>query len=335
LLDINGILLSLVFLPGTERIMHNINKIKNKAKVTTTLLSLATILVVAGVSTSLTATTTSLSQSASAQRFIDQESNFAVEPKAPMAVSSDGNNVYIVWWTNKSENWEVMFRASNDGGQTFDDKINLSNSSDAESQNAEIVAAGEDSVFVSWWETSPETGSSESVLRVSNDAGQTFGPVIMPSMNGTISSTATGNTVTTTVTEGGAGGEQQQCQLDIITNEETFEVGEPVTITVTNSGDEALEFPNSMLGLEIKNRDTGETYPLFSAQVITTLEPRESRTFEFSYEELVSEIGTGTIDTSVSSSGNECSASTAFTLAAGSEPNSLTANSTNANSTNT
>ena len=42
-----------------------------------------------------------------------------------MAVSEDGNNVYIVWWTNKSENWEVMFRASNDGGATFGDKINL------------------------------------------------------------------------------------------------------------------------------------------------------------------------------------------------------------------
>jgi transcription elongation GreA/GreB family factor len=66
-----------------------------------------------------------------------------------MAVSQDGNNVYIIWWSNKSENWEVMFRASNDGGATFGEKINLSNSSDAESQNAEIVAAGENNVFVS------------------------------------------------------------------------------------------------------------------------------------------------------------------------------------------
>jgi hypothetical protein len=155
----------------------------------------------------------------------------------------------------------------------------------------------------------------------------------MLGVNGTIS-TATGNTTTTTATEGGAGGEQQQCQLEIITNEETFEVEEPVTITVTNGGDEALEFPNSMLGLEIENRDTGETYSLFSAQVITTLEPGESRTFEFTYEELVSEIGTGTIEASVSSS-DGCSASTTFTLAAGSESNSLAANSTNMNSTNT
>jgi hypothetical protein len=76
------------------------------------------------------------------------------EPKAPMAVSEDGNNVYVVWCTNKSENWEVMFRASNDGGQTFGDRINLSNSTDAESRNTEIAAAGENNVYVTWWETS-------------------------------------------------------------------------------------------------------------------------------------------------------------------------------------
>jgi hypothetical protein len=256
------------------------------------------------------ASLTTLAQSTSAQSFIDSESDLRAEPKAPMAVSQDGNNVYIVWWTNKSENWEIMFRASNDGGQTFGDKINLSNSSDAESQNAEIVAAG-NNVYVSWWETSPETGSSESVFRVSTDAGQTFGPMIMLGVNGTI--TTTGNTTTTTATEGGAGEEQQQCQLEIMTNEETFEVGESVTINVTNGGDEALEFPNSVLGLEIENRDTGEAYPLFSAQVITTLEPGESRTFEFTYEELVSEIGTGTIEASVSSV-DGCSTSTTFTL---------------------
>ena len=42
-----------------------------------------------------------------------------------MAVSQDGNNVYVIWWTNKSENWEVMFRASNDGGHTFGPLIML------------------------------------------------------------------------------------------------------------------------------------------------------------------------------------------------------------------
>jgi hypothetical protein len=131
--------------------------------------------------------------------------------------------------------------------------------------------------------------------------------------NGRNATTAATTTTTTAATEAGGGGEQQQCQLGITTNEETFEVGEPATINVTNGSDEALEFPNSMLGLEIENRDTGETYSLFSAQVITTLEPGESRTFEFAYEELVSEIGTGTIEARVG--GDGCSASTAFTLA--------------------
>ncbi len=119
------------------------------------------------------------------------------EPKAPMAASQDGNNVYIVWWTNRSGNWEVMFRASNDGGQTFGDRINLSNTPDTQSQTAEILAVGNNSVFVTWWESSPETGSSESVLRVSTDGGQTFGPVISLGTNGTITTTTDGGNSTT------------------------------------------------------------------------------------------------------------------------------------------
>lgn len=107
------------------------------------------------------------------------------EPKAPMVAS--GENLYIVWWTNKSGNWEVMFRASNDAGQTIGDKINLSNSSNSDSQNAEIVASG-NNVFVSWWETStdPANKTSESVLRISNDNGNTFGPILMLGNNGTL-----------------------------------------------------------------------------------------------------------------------------------------------------
>jgi hypothetical protein len=113
----------------------------------------------------------------------------------------------------------------------------------------------------------------------------------------------------------GGGEEQRQCQLEITTDEETYESGDTVTITVTNHGDETLEFSNSVLGLEIQNLDTDEMYPLISAQVITTLEPGESKASGFTYEELVSEIDTGTIEARV---GGECSASTTFTLAEGS-----------------
>ena len=134
----------------------------------------------------------------SAQAYIDP-TTFR-EPKAPMAASQDGNNVYVVWWTNRSGNWEVMFRASNDSGQTFGDKINLSNSPDTQSQTAEILAVGDNNVYVTWWELNENVHphTNESVMRVSTDAGQTFGPVINLGTNGTISTSGGGNSTTTT-----------------------------------------------------------------------------------------------------------------------------------------
>jgi hypothetical protein len=96
-----------------------------------------------------------------------------------------------------------MFRASNDGGQTFGDKINLSNSPDTQSQTAEILAVGNNTVYVTWWELNENVHphTNESVMRVSTDNGQTFGPVINLGTNGTITTTATnGNNTTTTTT---------------------------------------------------------------------------------------------------------------------------------------
>ena len=100
---------------------------------------------------------------------------------APIATS--GNNAYITWWSNKTGNEEVMFRASTDNGATFGDKINLSNTTAADSDDAEIAASG-DSVYVTWWERN-ET-SDTPVARVSNNNGATFGPMLMLATNGTI-----------------------------------------------------------------------------------------------------------------------------------------------------
>jgi hypothetical protein len=80
-----------------------------------------------------------------------------------------------------------MFRASNDAGATFGDKINLSNTTDADSWRVEIDGEG-DNVIVSWWETNQT--SDIPVARISTDAGETFGPMIRLGMNGTIDSTA-------------------------------------------------------------------------------------------------------------------------------------------------
>ncbi len=76
-----------------------------------------------------------------------------------------------------------MFRASTVGGSTFQDKINLSNTTDADSTRAEIDSDA-DSVVVTWWETNQT--SDTPVMRVSTDNGATFGPVLKPGTNGTI-----------------------------------------------------------------------------------------------------------------------------------------------------
>ncbi len=101
--------------------------------------------------------------------------------EAPI-VSSDGN-AYVTWWTNKTGNDEVMFRASNDGGVTFGDKINLSNTTGSHSVDA-LIDADSDTVVVTWWERNDTV--DEPVMRISNDAGATFGPMLQLSQNGTI-----------------------------------------------------------------------------------------------------------------------------------------------------
>jgi hypothetical protein len=77
--------------------------------------------------------------------------------------------------------------SSTDGGQTFGDKINLSNTTDADSTRVAIDEEG-NSVFVSWWETNQT--SDTPVARISTDSGQTFGPMLMLAANGTIGQTA-------------------------------------------------------------------------------------------------------------------------------------------------
>jgi flagellar hook assembly protein FlgD len=73
--------------------------------------------------------------------------------------------------------------------------------------------------------------------------------------------------------------------LLITTNEAIYSIGEPVIITVRNIGAEMLTFPDSALGLEIQNINTGQTYNVAAAQVITELEPGASRTITWNQED--------------------------------------------------
>jgi hypothetical protein len=64
--------------------------------------------------------------------------------------------------------------------------------------------------------------------------------------------------------------------LIMTTDQNIYSPGETVNITMTNTGEEPLTFPNSALGIMIRNLATNESYSIYSAQVITTLNPNES-----------------------------------------------------------
>ena len=176
--------------------MHNLNKnntIVITSKAATTLLILATIVIVSGVTAPLTAL---------GSRSGEESALTTFDRRIPVVLANEAE-IYIAWSTNNTENGneEVMFRASNDAGETFGDKINLSNTTDADSWRVEIAAEGAD-VLVTWWETNQT--SDTPVARISTDAGETFGPMLRLGANGTIGSdeTATTETTTTPAAEG-------------------------------------------------------------------------------------------------------------------------------------
>jgi ABC-type antimicrobial peptide transport system permease subunit len=126
---------------------------------------------------------------------------FIATPVLLVPIAISGDNVYLAWSSNKTGgNYDVMFRASNDNGATFGDKINLSNTPGADSVDADIEASG-DSVFVTWWERNQT--DTEPVIRISSDGGQTFGPILQLAANGSIGSSGGEE-------EGGGGVEQEE-----------------------------------------------------------------------------------------------------------------------------
>jgi hypothetical protein len=182
--------------------MTHLDNSKNNNSIATaaTFLTLATITIILGASSAVIVVPLSL-QSAEAAVTVCRGSH-ACDSDAPTVVT--GDNIYIAWWTNNTENGneEVMFRASTDGGTTFSDKINLSNTTDSDSWRVEIAGEGE-TVVVSWWETNQT--SDIPVARISTDAGETFGPLLMLGSNGTLGSTE--DEITTSAIAEGVGEE--------------------------------------------------------------------------------------------------------------------------------
>jgi flagellar hook assembly protein FlgD len=73
--------------------------------------------------------------------------------------------------------------------------------------------------------------------------------------------------------------------LVITTNEARYRIGEPVTITVKNIGDETLTFSDSALGLKFQNTNTGQTYGVATAKVMTELIPGASKTLTWNQQD--------------------------------------------------
>jgi len=65
--------------------------------------------------------------------------------------------------------------------------------------------------------------------------------------------------------------------LQLTTDKPEYNRGETVTFTAKNLGFETLVFPDSALGLSIRNLDTGKSYGVIAAQVLTPIDAGLSR----------------------------------------------------------
>jgi hypothetical protein len=173
------------------------NNNNNIARILQTLLSflvLSFIPMVAGLIPAADGTTTTTSSlleegnstflkdgkimNSSAPVVVDDNNNTTITCCVPLLlapIAGSGNYVYVVWWDNKTENWEVFFARSTDNGRTFEQPLNLSNNT-GRSENAQIFAL-EENVYVTWWDNS--TGTREVLFRASTDNGNSFGQAII------------------------------------------------------------------------------------------------------------------------------------------------------------
>jgi hypothetical protein len=69
--------------------------------------------------------------------------------------------------------------------------------------------------------------------------------------------------------------------LQITTDKQRYMLGQTVFVTIENKMKIPLEFPDSILGLNIENVMTGQKAGLLAAQVISELKPNESKTFQW------------------------------------------------------
>jgi hypothetical protein len=97
-------------------------------------------------------------------------------------ITVSGSDVFIVWQNQATKGDNVFFKRSTDGGASFDNMINLSNSR-GDSTDPEISVNNSSSVYTVWQNHAINNTIHDIFFRGSTDRGDTFGNVINLSNN--------------------------------------------------------------------------------------------------------------------------------------------------------
>ncbi len=97
---------------------------------------------------------------------ISNNTGFSEHPQ----IHSSKENVYIAWVDDSDRNKQVLFRATNDGGESFHNTIELSQNN-YNASNVEL-SASESNVYVVWQQKNAD--QSNIMLAISRDHGKTF-----------------------------------------------------------------------------------------------------------------------------------------------------------------
>jgi hypothetical protein len=97
-------------------------------------------------------------------------------------LKANKNNVYITWEDKQSDQWQLLFRKSQDGDETFSNLINLSDTTG--NVHLHDLSASGDKVFVVWAANENVTSTNKDIFfRRSVNFGNSFGETINLSNN--------------------------------------------------------------------------------------------------------------------------------------------------------
>jgi len=103
-------------------------------------------------------------------------SNVTVDSNLP-DISATGNNVYVTWEDDSSENSHILLRGSHNNGSSFEKIVDVSNGTI--SSSLQNIASYKNSVYIVWVASKPEDPKNfEVFLRKSDDYGRNFGSII-------------------------------------------------------------------------------------------------------------------------------------------------------------